>query len=137
GKPATVEEALAAIQGGHVLGIGSPRASLETNHALRALVGAEHFSPGLNQAELALTQQALALLAAPPAHRRSLAEAEQADAVIVLGEDVEQTAPRLSLALRQVLRRQARAHAATIGVPPWLDKSVRDAAAGEVSPLFV
>lgn len=137
GKPATVEEALAAIQGGRVLGIGSPRASLETNHALRALVGAEHFSPGLNQAELALTQQALALLAAPPAHRRSLAEAEQADAVIVLGEDVEQTAPRLSLALRQVLRRQARAHAATIGVPPWLDKSVRDAAAGEVSPLFV
>ncbi|MGE0080788.1 MAG: NADH-quinone oxidoreductase subunit NuoG [Thiohalomonadaceae bacterium] len=137
GRPASVEEALGAVQGGRVLGVGSPRASLETNHALRALVGAEHFSPGFGQAELSLTQQALALLAAPPAHRRSLAEAEQADAIIVLGEDVEQTAPRLSLALRQALRGRARARAAAVGVPPWQDQSVRDAAPGERNPLFV
>ncbi len=131
------EQGLATVKGGRLVGIGSPRATLEANHALRALVGEEGFSPGLNEAELALAQQVLGFLRAPPAPLFSLAEAAGADAVIVLGEDVEQTAPRLSLALRQALRQQGKAQAERLGIPDWQDVSVRDATRGITSPLFV
>lgn len=137
GKDVDGTRALGAIEGTRLVGIGSPRATLETNHALRALVGSGHFSAGLGEAELALTQQALALLVAPPARRFTLAEAEKADAVIVLGEDLEQTAPRLALALRQAVHQPAQLRAETLEVPPWQDQAVRDAVPDASTPLFV
>ena len=49
GKPVSVAEARSRLKeraaGGGVIGIGSPRASLEANFALRTLVGPEHFIP--------------------------------------------------------------------------------------------
>ena len=36
-----------------VIGIGSPRASLESNHQLQALVGVENFSTGIESREQA------------------------------------------------------------------------------------
>jgi NADH-quinone oxidoreductase subunit G len=41
------------VYGKKVLGIGSPRASLETNFALRELVGAANFATGMTAAEQA------------------------------------------------------------------------------------
>jgi NADH-quinone oxidoreductase subunit G len=59
----TVEVALqgaATLLSGSVIGIGSPRASLEANFALRALVGAENFYTGMSEQDsrLALRQSA-------------------------------------------------------------------------------
>lgn len=45
-----------------MIGIGSPRASVESNYALRALVGAENFYSGISageQSRLALMQNIL------------------------------------------------------------------------------
>ncbi|MCK9532435.1 MAG: NADH-quinone oxidoreductase subunit NuoG [Gammaproteobacteria bacterium] len=131
------EEALAAARGARLLGIGSPRASLEANHVLRTLVGAENFSPGFSAAELQLARQAVALLQAPPARRLSLAGLAQADAVVVLGEDMMQTAPRLALSLLQARRSAALAGADGLDIPRWQDVSVRDATPGVQSPLVV
>ncbi|MGZ8243357.1 molybdopterin-dependent oxidoreductase, partial [Methylomagnum sp.] len=62
---------------------------------------------------------------------------EQADAVLVLGEDVTNTAPRLALALRQATRNRAFEVAETLKIPGWLDAAVRQAAQDAKSPLFV
>ncbi|MFP4616329.1 MAG: NADH-quinone oxidoreductase subunit NuoG [Thiohalorhabdus sp.] len=137
---ADTEEALellyeAAARPHRTMGIGSPRASLEVNFALRRMVGAENFSPGLGAAEEELLHETVAILRHTPARIASLAEAEEADAVLVLGDNVPDTAPRLALALRQATRHRALARADRLGIPRWQDPAVRQATPDEYSPL--
>lgn len=137
----TGEAALARIgallRPGDAIGIGSPRASLEANFALRALVGSERFHLGVSDLEYRLLATVLEILRAPPAPIASLRAAEGCDAVLVLGEDPSDTAPRLALALRQSVRHAAVAYAAKQRVPWWQDAAVRDAGRDNVSPLLV
>jgi NADH-quinone oxidoreductase subunit G len=128
----------ALLEGGaKPIGIGSPRASLEANFALRALVGAERFHLGVSDVEHGLLECALALLRAGPARTASLREAENADAVLVLGEDVTNTAPMLALALRQSARQTRLKIASKLHIPHWDDAAVRDAAGSAQAPFFV
>lgn len=120
-----------------VVGIGSPRASLEANFALRELVGAERFHAGIDDTEHGCLRTLLGIVRDFPVHLVSLCEAEQADAVLVLGEDLTQTAPRLALALRQAVRNRAHAIAESLSIPRWQNTAVREAAQAEKSPLFV
>ncbi|MGZ5060078.1 MAG: NADH-quinone oxidoreductase subunit NuoG, partial [Methylobacter sp.] len=80
-----------------MLGIGSPRASLEANFALRTLVGEENFFLGLDNTEHILLNTIVGLMRDGGIHSPSLREVEQADAVLILGEDVTNSAPRLAL----------------------------------------
>jgi NADH-quinone oxidoreductase subunit G len=83
-----------------VVGIGSPRASVEANFALRELVGAENFYAGFSAFDAAATRMALDIFRhIAPA---TLAEAEAADVCLILGDDPALVAPRLALALRQI-----------------------------------
>ena len=91
--------------GARAIGIGSPRASIEANFALRTLVGRDQFYLGLSERDSRLLASILDILKKGPARTPSLHEVELADAVLVLGEDVTNTAPRLALALRQAVRR--------------------------------
>lgn len=122
---------------GPIIGIGSERASLEANFALRALAGAAGFSTGLNGPRHDLAMLLPALLQASPARNPTLHEMEQADAVLVLGEDVSATAPRLALALRQTARLPGYQAAAAAGVPRWMDAAARMMGTGQRAPFFV
>ena len=95
-----------------VIGIGSPRASLESNFALRTLVGPDNFYSGLSDQEHKLTGLIIDILQKGPARTPSLHDVESADAVLVLGEDVTNTAPMLALALRQAAQNKQRETAA-------------------------
>jgi NADH-quinone oxidoreductase subunit G len=128
---------LASLANGRALGLGSPRASLEANFALRDLVGAENFYAGLSRSEAGLVAAILDILGHWPVRVPTLCEVEQADAVLVLGEDVTHTAPRLALALRQSVRNKAQALAEELKIPGWLDAAVREVAQDRRSPLFV
>ncbi|KFI23073.1 NADH-quinone oxidoreductase subunit NuoG [Nitrosococcus oceani] len=120
-----------------IIGIGSPRASLEANFALRTLVGEEHFYSGLSGPEATLIATAAHILQNGPARIPSLQEVEQADAILVLGEDLLNTAPRLALSLRQAVRQKAWGIAEELHIPPWQDMSVREASQQQKSPLFM
>ena len=77
------------------IGIGSPRASLEANLALRRLVGPERFFAGVSDAEAALVRRMTRILGAGPARIATIKEIETADAALVLGEDMTRDgAPR-------------------------------------------
>lgn len=120
-----------------ILGIGSPRASLESNFALRTLVGKENFCCGIASEEDQLLRQAVRILASTSVHLVTLREMEQADAVLVLGEDIPNVAPRMALSLRQAVRQRGFEIAAKLRIAPWLDHAVREAAQDQRSPLFV
>jgi NADH-quinone oxidoreductase subunit G len=117
------------------VGIGSPRASLEANYALRALVGEDRFYLGMTETPLLL--RILAIMRGGPAQIPTLREVEAADAVLVLGEDVPNTAPRLALALRQAVRQAGYAIADRQHIPRWQDSSVRDAVKEIKSPVLI
>ena len=119
------------------IGIGSPRASLEANFALRALVGPERFYLGLSAAESRLLALTLELLQAGPATLPSLHDVSEADAVLVLGEDVSNTAPLVALALRQSVRQQPMDIARQLKLPAWDDAAVREAIQNEKGPLYI
>ncbi len=142
-RAATKAEALDATaallkSGKNVIGIGSPRASLEANFILRALVGPNQFFAGVADTEWRLTAHALDLLRRCPAPIASLRRIERADAVLVLGEDLTNTAPRMALSLRQSVRRQPFEQiAAKLKLPEWNDHAVRTALQDAKGPLFI
>ncbi|MEX2468404.1 MAG: NADH-quinone oxidoreductase subunit NuoG [Pseudohongiellaceae bacterium] len=122
---------------GDVIGIGSPRASNEGNFALQHLVGEENFYAGVADGEHAINQLILQLARDPAFHNPSIREIEQADAIIILGEDVTNVAPRVALALRQSVRNEARALAEKNKIPQWHDAAVRELAQHDRSPLSI
>jgi len=140
GEPASEDDACAAAHAAvaeGAVGIGSPRASLEANYALQRLVGPDRFFAGVSDAEAAMVRRIVAILRAGPAKVASLADVEQADAVLVLGEDLTNSSPRIALALRQTARGAERDLAAQKGVPRWLDPAVRTAGEGRRSPIML
>ena len=56
-----------------------------------------------------LTRRVINILQAGAVHSASLKEIEQADAVLILGEDIWNTAPMMALAVRQSVMKTAAA----------------------------
>ncbi|WP_242917679.1 NADH-quinone oxidoreductase subunit NuoG [Pontibacter liquoris] len=136
-KYTALQAAALAVKAGRVIGIGSPRASLESNFVLRTLVGEDNFYDGVSEADHDLTCLALQLLRETVAHIYSLKEVEKADAVFILGEDLTNTAPMLALAVRQAVRQQPlQDTVADAKLPQWQDAAVRELVQSEKGPFF-
>jgi NADH-quinone oxidoreductase subunit G len=136
-KAALTEAAALLAPGKKVIGIGSPRASLESNFALKSLVGADHFYLGQSHTDDLLSRKALKILQSIPVRTPSMKEMEKSDAILILGEDVTNSAPMMALALRQAARGRHFDRATTIGIDHWNDQAVREAAQGAQNPLFI
>ena len=65
------------------------------------------------------------ILQTGPARSPSLHDIELSDAVLILGEDVTNSAPRMALSLRQSVRQQPLEIAAKLKIPSWMDDAVR------------
>lgn len=102
-----------------IAGIGSGRASLEANYALRELVGETNFSPGLADPIHLAVQQAFSVLKDGPVRIPSLHEIEMADAILLLGVDPTNEAPMLDFAIRQATNRTFLDIADEMKVPHW------------------
>lgn len=120
-----------------VIGIGSPRASVESNFALRELVGEENFYTGIAHSEQERLQLALKVLREGGIYTPALREIESYDAVLVLGEDVTQTGARVALAVRQAVKGKAREMAAAQKVADWQIAAILNIGQRAKHPLFV
>jgi len=120
-----------------VIGIGSPRASVESNFALRELVGAANFSTGMPAGEQARLDLMLKVLREGGIHTPALREIESYDAVLVLGEDLTQTGARVALAVRQAVKGKAREMAAAQKVADWQIAAILNIGQHAKHPLFV
>ncbi|WP_216782289.1 NADH-quinone oxidoreductase subunit NuoG [Candidatus Profftia tarda] len=138
----TSEEAIKAAadllsRGIKSIGIGSPRASLESNYALRKLVGASNFYSGIEAGELSRLHLIQRILSEGSVYTPSLREMESYDAVLILGEDVTQTAARIALALRQAVQGKARAMADSHRIPKWQSAAIENISQRAKYPLFI
>ena len=112
---------------GPLIGIGSPRASVESNFALRQLVGEDNFFQSVGEDEAYLVRKVINILNSGSVHSASLRDIEQADAVIVLGEDIWNTAPRMALSVMQAVRKAAATDASgQLKVPLWNDAAIKE-----------
>ncbi len=130
-------ELLSDIDTAKVFGVGSDRASVEENVLLQQLVGEESFCSGLSQTQHQVNQQILAVLHDPDIATPTMKELEDCDAVLVLGEDLLNTAPRLALSVRQATRNFGKELAKQARIPLWQDASVRTIAQDQRSPLII
>ncbi|TDG12963.1 NADH-quinone oxidoreductase subunit NuoG [Seongchinamella unica] len=126
-----------ACRNARVAAIGSPRTSIEANFLLRQLVGTDNFCPGFTELEQTLVNLALELQQQSSAVIADIRSVESADAVLILGEDLTNTAPRLALAVRQSVRNKAYEMAAGLGLETWQDAAIRNLAQDRRSPLFI
>ena len=120
-----------------IIGIGSPRASLESNFALSVLVGKENFYHGISRKEQLLTHTVLDFLQKSGIQTPSLKQIERADAVLILGEDLTNTAPMIALAVRQASRNIPNQEALKKGIPIWDDGPSRELAQNTKSSVFI
>ncbi len=132
-----LDQAIAKLEGKKVLGIGSPRASLESNYALRELVGQANYSTGVAQKEQSLVELAASIMQTEGIYNPNMREIESYDAVLILGEDLTQTAPRMALSVRQAAKNKAREMAAKTRTPDWLAEPVQRIGQEAKSPIYI
>jgi len=120
-----------------IIGIGSSRASVESNYALSVLVGKENFYHGISKKELTLTRTVIEYLQNSGVETASLKQIEKSDAILILGEDLINTAPMIALALRQAIRNVTNEAATLKGIPSWNDAPLRELTQREKSPLYI
>ncbi len=120
-----------------MIGIGSPRASIESNFALRELLGAENFSTGMPAAEQARVELMLKVLQQGGIYTPSLREIESYDAVLVLGEDLTQVGARVALAEPQAEKGKAREMPAAQKVADWQIAAILNIGQHARHPLFI
>lgn len=137
GIDAALDKAAELLKGKRVIGIGSPRASLESNFALRELVGASNFYSGIAAGELANIRLIRDILQNGPLPTPTLRDVELHDAIFVLGEDLTQTAARLALALRQAVKGKATEIAAGARIQDWHMAAAQNVAQHARHPLFI
>ena len=126
-----------AVRQPRVVGIGSPRASLQSNYALKELVGKDNFYHGVSEGEHALAHLALEILQKNPQRIVSMKSVESADAIFILGDDLTNTAPMMALAVRQAVRNKPKEAADQAKIPGWHDAAVRELVQEEKGPLFI
>ena len=136
-KAEAIRRVAALLSQGRVIAIGSPRASLETNFALRTLVGADNFYVGMNGLEYRLVKLMIGILQDGPVRSAPLKDVRQSDAVLILGEDVTNTAPMLDLSIRQAVLNKPMEDVRKLKISEWDDKAVRDLVQDSRGPLFV
>ena len=112
-------------------------ASIEANFELQKLVGKENFYAGINSSEFSSIKNILKIYQSEIVHIPHLREIEQAEGVIILGEDILQTAPRLALAVRQSVKNKPMDIAKKLNIQRWNAAAVKSALGTNKGPLFI
>jgi NADH-quinone oxidoreductase subunit G len=136
GKDAIMKVVGSILKGRPVIGIGSERASLQSNFVLQTLVGEQNFFQGVTAQTHQLMRSTTEVLERAT-RVCSLKDVEQADAVLILGEDLTNTAPMLALAVRQSVRQVPLQRVDDIKIPRWNDAAARELIQEDTGPLFI
>jgi NADH-quinone oxidoreductase subunit G len=141
-RPVTTDTALAAVRAlirkdRPLVGIGSSRATLESNYMLRNLVGPDNFFFGVTDNEWKITRLAADILQQGPAPPVSMKQAAEADAVFILGENVVDTAPILALNLRLYQHIKTARISFNTSIPEWDDAGIRELIQRRKEILFI
>ncbi len=132
-----LDAAAGLLRGRRAVGFGSPRASLEANYALRSLVGPQNFHLGMSDTDDRLVGAVLEAAADPRLRLGSAADIGEASAVVILGEDLTNTAPMLDLTVRTWLHLRPNAVEERNHIRRWNDAGITRIKRREPSALWV
>lgn len=122
----------------NIIGIGSPRASLESNFALLQLVGKKNFSVGMLSIEKNCIQLIIKIISDGGIYIPTLREIEKYDAILILGEDLTQTSARAALSVRQAVKNKIYKVASESKLfDIWNNYAVINHGQGQKYPLFI
>ncbi|QJC33097.1 NADH-quinone oxidoreductase subunit NuoG, partial [Enterobacteriaceae endosymbiont of Donacia semicuprea] len=116
-----------------IIGIGSPRASIESNFLLRKLVGKKNFCLGILENEKKQINFIIKILKNTNIYFPSLSEIENYDAILILGEDLSNTNPRAALAVRQAIKKNIFIK----NIPYWHSDAILNIKNESLNPLFI
>ncbi|QCI19262.1 NADH-quinone oxidoreductase subunit NuoG [Buchnera aphidicola] len=119
-----------------IIGIGSSRASLESNYALLNLVGKKNFSNGMLDSEYKNILLFIKLLENSGIKSVSLKEIEECDSILIIGEDITQTSSRMALSIRQAIKMKSTREAIKNNIPYWHSQGIKNFSEGLKNPLF-
>lgn len=120
-----------------IIGIGSPRASIESNFALCTLVGKKNFSNGIEKNELECLKLILDVLYKGALPYSSIIDIENHDLLIILGEDITQVSARIALSVRQAAKRCSFNIAKKYKISEWDINSVNNISNGYKNPIYI
>lgn len=120
-----------------IIGIGSSRASMESNFSLLKLVGPDNFYTGINTLEQERLLLIIEILCNSGICVPSLREVESYDTILILGEDVTQTGARLALSIRQAAKGKAHKDAEAQGIFDWQSAAVINSAQGIKNNILI
>lgn len=120
-----------------IIGIGSTRASIESNFALRKLVGPNNFYMGVDRLEQKRLAVILEILYKGDIYVPSVREIENYDAILILGEDITQTGSRIALSVRQAIKGQSYQTSFSEGILNWQSDAVSNISKNDKYPLFI
>ena len=132
-----IQNAIEAFRGTRIVGIGSPRASLEANFILSRIAGHGNFFHGVSRSEYDLCRTASEILSKGIVPALSLKDVEVCDVVLIWGEDVTNTSPMIALAVRQALRNRPEEKSVAASIPSWNDAATREHVQQERGPLIL
>ncbi|MEP7600957.1 molybdopterin-dependent oxidoreductase, partial [Acinetobacter baumannii] len=99
--------------------------------------GQANYSTGVAQKEQSLVELAASIMQTEGIYNPNMREIESYDAVLILGEDLTQTAPRMALSVRQAAKNKAREMAAKTRTPDWLAEPVQRIGQEAKSPIYI
>ncbi|URJ27678.1 NADH-quinone oxidoreductase subunit NuoG [Candidatus Blochmanniella camponoti] len=120
-----------------IIGIGSSRASMESNFSLLKLVGPDNFYNGINNLEQERLLLIIEILCNSGIQVPSLREVESYDTVLILGEDLTQTGARVALSIRQVVKGKARKDAGDQGIFDWQSAAIINSSQGIKNNILI
>ncbi|MCV2528407.1 MAG: NADH-quinone oxidoreductase subunit NuoG [Candidatus Lightella neohaematopini] len=120
----------------NIIGLGSPRASMENNFALNKLVGVNNFYLGITQNEYELLLLIIQILANSGIYVPSLLEVESYDAILILGENVSETGARMALSIRQAINNAVNI-TSKIDIKNWHSDAVKNYIQQRKNLLFI
>ncbi|XBC44510.1 MAG: NADH-quinone oxidoreductase subunit NuoG [Buchnera aphidicola (Schlechtendalia peitan)] len=119
------------------IGIGSNRASLESNYALQTLVGNKNFSMGMLQQESNCVVLIKDILENGGIYTPTLREIENCDVILVLGEDITQTSPMVALSIRQAMKRTPEFVTSSKNISEWHSLAIKNTRQDVKNTLFI
>ncbi|WP_343189551.1 NADH-quinone oxidoreductase subunit NuoG [Buchnera aphidicola] len=121
----------------YIVGVGSPRSSIENNFSLYKLVGKKNFCIGMSDLDNECIKIILNTLRYSKINIPNLKNVEKYDAIFIIGEDISQTASRLALSVRQAIKKKKIKKNILKNINFWNTSGIKNYSQNNYNPLFI